>query len=228
MGFIGVQPASVPLTASDITNDIINADKIADNSISEEHLDATVITGLSELAEAPADTDEFLISDGGVLKRIDASFIGGGLVQVVQGTYDSMTSTSSHNTMVDMGLNVNITPSSSSNKVLCFFNVNLQPNGDGYSGGISIVRGSTAIRTGSSGQNRGTAQIWSGEGSNNKYHMNHFTGMVLDSPSTTSQTNYKVQFASGYSGQTVYVNRNYSNVNHFDSTCTIVCMEISV
>jgi len=78
MGFIGVQPASVPLTASDITNDIINADKIADNSISEEHLDATVITGLSELAEAPADTDEFLISDGGTLKRIDASYVGGG------------------------------------------------------------------------------------------------------------------------------------------------------
>ena len=47
MGFIGVQPASVPLTASDITNDIINADKIADNSISEEHLDPTIITGLS-------------------------------------------------------------------------------------------------------------------------------------------------------------------------------------
>ena len=76
MGFIGVQPASVPLTASDITNDIINADKIADNSISEEHLDPTVITGLSELAEAPASTDEFLISDGGTLKRLDASYVG--------------------------------------------------------------------------------------------------------------------------------------------------------
>tara|TARA_R100001440_G_scaffold73721_1_gene98477 strand:- start:249 stop:1025 length:777 start_codon:yes stop_codon:yes gene_type:complete len=78
MGFIGVQPASVPLTASDITNDIINADKIADNSISEEHLDPTIITGLSELAEAPASTDEFLISDGGTLKRLDASYVGGG------------------------------------------------------------------------------------------------------------------------------------------------------
>jgi len=86
MGFIGVQPASVPLTASDITNDIINADKIADNSISEEHLDATVITGLSALAEAPADTDEFLISDGGVLKRIDAQYVGGSGGLVLTGT----------------------------------------------------------------------------------------------------------------------------------------------
>ena len=51
---------------------------IADDAISEEHLDVTAITGHTALAEAPADTDEFLISDGGVLKRLDASYIGGG------------------------------------------------------------------------------------------------------------------------------------------------------
>jgi len=51
---------------------------IADDAISEEHLDATAITGHTALAEAPADTDEFLISDGGVLKRLDASYVGGG------------------------------------------------------------------------------------------------------------------------------------------------------
>jgi hypothetical protein len=149
----------------------------------------------------------------------------GGLVQVVQGTFDSTASTSSHNTMVDSGLTVNITPASTSNKVLCFFNINLQPDGGQYSGGISIVRGSTAIRTGSTGNNRGTAQMWS---PSDNYHMNHFTGMVLDSPNTTSATTYKVQFASGYSGQTVYINRGWGNNNHFDSTSTIICMEIAV
>ena len=86
MGFIGVQPASVPLTASDITNDIINADKIADNSISEEHLDPTVITGLSALGAEPADTDELLISDAGTLKRMDYSYIKGG------GTFEKLLS----------------------------------------------------------------------------------------------------------------------------------------
>jgi hypothetical protein len=39
--------------------------------------DVDVITGTTALAEAPASTDEFLISDGGVLKRLDASHIGG-------------------------------------------------------------------------------------------------------------------------------------------------------
>jgi hypothetical protein len=32
---------------------------------------------LTALAVAPADTDEFLISDAGVLKRLDASLVGG-------------------------------------------------------------------------------------------------------------------------------------------------------
>ena len=77
MGFIGVQPASVPLTASDIEADIINSTHIGD----------TAISGFTALAEAPADTDEFLLSDGGVLKRIDASFVGGGV--------DGVTSSSS-------------------------------------------------------------------------------------------------------------------------------------
>ena len=81
MGFIGVQPAIIPLTTSDLTADIVNADKIADNSISEEHLDPTIITGLSALSETPADTDEFLFSDAGTLKRIDFSHMksSGGL-----------------------------------------------------------------------------------------------------------------------------------------------------
>ena len=78
MGYIGQKPSSVALTSSDIGADIINADKIADNSISEEHLDPTVITGLSALGAEPADTDELLISDAGTLKRMDYSYIKGG------------------------------------------------------------------------------------------------------------------------------------------------------
>jgi len=61
-----------------ITADAINATLIADDAISEEHIDATVITASTALAAAPADTDEFLISDAGVIKRIDYSLIKGG------------------------------------------------------------------------------------------------------------------------------------------------------
>ena len=69
-----------------ITADAIDATLIADDAISEEHLDATAITGHTALAEAPADTDEFLISDGGTLKRLDAQYIGGGALNFVSST----------------------------------------------------------------------------------------------------------------------------------------------
>lgn len=178
-------------------------------------------TGLTSLGSAGQVVQ---VNSGGNALEF-AAISAGGLKQVVQGTFDSAVSTSSHNTMVDTGLTVNITPTSASNKILCFFNANVQPNSGQYSGGLSIIRGSTAIRTASSGSNRGTAQFWA---PSDAYHMNHFTGMVLDSPNTTSQTTYKVQFASGYSGQTVYMNRGYGNNNHFDSTSTIIVMEVSV
>ena len=57
MSYIGSKPASKPVVASD--------------------LDPAVITGQTALAVAPADTDEFLISDAGTLKRLDASLVGG-------------------------------------------------------------------------------------------------------------------------------------------------------
>jgi hypothetical protein len=58
-----------------ITADAINGTLIADDAVSEEHLDATALTGNAALAETPADTDEVLISDGGTLKRIDFSYL---------------------------------------------------------------------------------------------------------------------------------------------------------
>ena len=62
MAYIGNKPANKAVVASD--------------------LDPAVITGQTALAVAPADTDEFLISDAGTLKRIDASLVGGGGITV--------------------------------------------------------------------------------------------------------------------------------------------------
>jgi len=61
LAYIGNKPANKAIVASD--------------------LDPAVITGQTALAVAPADTDEFLISDAGTLKRIDASLVipSGGL-----------------------------------------------------------------------------------------------------------------------------------------------------
>lgn len=92
MGFIGVQPTSAPLTASDITDgivsnaklgaDSVNAAKISDDSISDEHLDITSITGQTAITSL-ADTDKFLVSDAsdsGNLKYVEKQYLGGGVM----------------------------------------------------------------------------------------------------------------------------------------------------
>jgi len=65
---------------------------IADDAISEEHIDATVITGSTALAATPADTDELLINDGGTIKRIDFSHIKGPLTLIKTESVTSDTS----------------------------------------------------------------------------------------------------------------------------------------
>jgi|TARA_R100000152_G_C6758369_1_gene182250 hypothetical protein len=73
LAYIGKTPTPIPLTSSDITNGIVTGEK----------LNADVISSQTELATAPADTDEFLISDAGVLKRLDSSLIGGGQYEFI-------------------------------------------------------------------------------------------------------------------------------------------------
>jgi hypothetical protein len=79
----------------------IPAGGIADDAISEEHIDATVITGSTALAATPADTDEFLISDAGTIKRIDYSYIKGGAhILLSSGTFSSSSNLTFNNSLI--------------------------------------------------------------------------------------------------------------------------------
>ena len=75
-------PALGVSTAS-IQADAITEAKIADDAVESEHLNNNIISGQTELAATPADTDEFLISDAGTLKRVDYSYIKGGGMNLV-------------------------------------------------------------------------------------------------------------------------------------------------
>ena len=68
-------------TPSDAT---ISTAKIIDNAVTGAKFNADVISSQTALGAEPSDTDEFLVSDAGVLKRVDYSHIkgGGGLVYV--------------------------------------------------------------------------------------------------------------------------------------------------
>ena len=176
MSYIGSKPASKPVVASD--------------------LDPTVITGQTALAVAPADTDEFLISDAGTLKRLDASLIGGGgkLLQSSLTTANTEQTISSA-TYADLtGMTVNITPVSSTSKFLITAHLNvalLTTSGGSIDIGFNskILRDSTVVVDNAVTSSYGSLYHYHG-GSN--IHL-FDTILGLDDHNTSSQVTIKVQ-----------------------------------
>ena len=218
MAYIGKTPTAVPLTSSDIAADIINSTHIGD----------TAISGFDALATSPADTDEFLISDAGVLKRLDASLVGGGKIgQVLQAVKTDTQNTTDDNTFTDIsGLSQAITPSATTSKILVLFTVNITADTQDHVG-IRLVRGSTDIFIGTdsdAGQNV-SAGYRAGTTEEN-YHPANLCGQFLDSPSTTSATTYKIQAASN---DEFFVNRPHDDTGttnvqrpHTSSSLTLI------
>ena len=65
----------------------ISTAKLVANSLTAAKFNADVISGQTALAETPADTDELLLSDAGVLKRVDFSHLkGGGMWEFISST----------------------------------------------------------------------------------------------------------------------------------------------
>jgi len=56
----------------------VTSAKLASTSVTAAKLNNDIISGTTALTSEPADTDEFLVSDAGTLKRIDYSLIKGG------------------------------------------------------------------------------------------------------------------------------------------------------
>ena len=68
-----------------ILGDVLDLGVPSDNTVSASKLTNDIISGQTELASEPADTDEFLVSDAGTIKRIDYSLIkGGGITEADQ------------------------------------------------------------------------------------------------------------------------------------------------
>ncbi len=71
-------PTDATVSTAKIVDSAVTTAKINANAVTSAKLNNDIISGATELATAPADTDEFLVSDAGTLKRIDYSLIKGG------------------------------------------------------------------------------------------------------------------------------------------------------
>ncbi len=159
--------------------------------------------------------------------KVDGSF--GKVLQVKQFVFTVTTSTTvQDNTFVDTGLTVNITPTSTSSKILVMVSIGrIGSITAGRMSNIRIVRDSTNILLGDASGSRTRSSAGSAASLTGEAHaisMNY-----LDSPATTSATTYKVTY-SGMGGEIVSINLgrndNNSDAPSARTASTIVVMEI--
>ena len=138
----------------------------------------------------------------------------GTVLQVVQGTYSTATSSSS-GSYVDSGLSASITPTSSTSKILVSTTTSFYIGGGGADNGcqFQIVRGATSILA-----PVGNSVYLGGPTASTELILN-FPLIYLDSPATTSATTYKIQMAA-LNGATV-------TAQNSGNTSVIVLMEIA-
>jgi hypothetical protein len=161
---------------------------------------------------------------------------GGGVVQT-KSTHKADTFNTTSTTYTDItGLNVDITPTSSSNKILVLANISYGGNTNLYGFGrlVRTISGgsATAIGMGNASSNRTQAgfPIQNVDIGNAVYHVKESSFMFLDSPNTTTSTNYKIQCFTHSSGSSLFINRpqnddNSSYIGRFSSN--IIAMEVT-
>ena len=173
MPFIGVQPATVPLTSSDITDGIISTAKIADDAVGNTKLDL------------------------GASYAFTGSVTGAGtILQIVQSGTIAQSINTSAGSWADSNYTLAITPSATSSKVLVMmhFPFLLKGSGTKVRGGLRLNRtisSTTTLIWNTDSYNEMYHTRDSGgtpDETNNLMHMS-----FLDSPSTTSATTYTMQ-----------------------------------
>ena len=148
----------------------------------------------------------------------------GGLGKVLQvvSTFNNTFYSSNSTSYTDItNMNVTITPTASSSKILITFALGLVDDASGSNGGYSfrMLQGSTAIAQGTGGSvNQGTGYI--GQETNNA---DTVMFQFLDSPGTTNALTYKLQFKNTYNGN-IRINRSQDGQN--SGASSITAMEI--
>ena len=158
----------------------------------------------------------------------------GSVLQVVSATKTD-TQTILASTSLDFqeitDLNVTLTPSSTSSKILLLATVNGTINS--RYGGFAFYRGTTKLTVGDTAGNRTSVAFTTGGNSGRTteaYVMNPASGSLLDSPSTTSSITYYLKGAAFYTNNYLYINRNETDADYSYNVrgiSTLTAMEIA-
>ena len=150
---------------------------------------------------------------------------GGGIVQVVQTLKTDAFTSAAENSFTDItGMSVNITPLSSSSKILVSVNMGAS-NGSDVLHVYRLLRGSTVIGASTFATTNGFALFDSEAVGTQSRYVSHVKAEILDSPATTSQITYKVQFYKNGSAN-MHINRRALNTGA-GATSQITAYEVS-
>ena len=147
---------------------------------------------------------------------------GGKILQVVAANKtDTFSASASNGTYHDItGLSVSITPSATSSKILVSYKCTMSTANGGYSGRVRLVRyradlGTTAIYIGdaSGSRSRCSSAMQADNDTIGHIKTRDLVGDFLDSPNTTVQLTYKLQYASDYSNAFVYIGKSQEDSN---------------
>ena len=188
------------------------------------------------VGNADSPTDVMTVNSSGITmasgKTIPASALtgslpagmGGKILQVVQTVKTDAFTTTTIDAWVDItGMSVNITPSSTSSKILVMFNTSVSADFAGF----RILRDSTEVGSGSAGSR--TPAVIGAQRPMASTRVEAISYEYLDSPATTSQITYKIQVQTTTAG-TTYINREsaYSdNSTYFATASNITVMEVA-
>ena len=153
--------------------------------------------------------------NGSALTNID----GGKILQVKSTTKTDTFSTTNTSFTDVTGLSIAITPSSSSNKILVIYTTKTAME-DIHIGHIRLMRGSTAIFVGDASGSKTSTSGHNRNVSGGTQELFDFSGVHLDSPSSTSSQTYKLQAQSATAGREIAVNRTYGDANSGEASRT--------
>lgn len=150
---------------------------------------------------------------------------GGKIGQVISVVKTDTFSTTNTSSATDVtGLSVNITPTSTSSKVLVLISGNASSSSRTARIHL-ILGGTTSTAVGDAGTGSETTTTISPRGADDNYTQDPFSIVFLDSPASTSQQTYKLRMFG--SGGTMYLNRPPTQDGNGGNTITtITVMEV--
>ena len=206
MSYIGKTPTSVPLTSSDITNGIVTGEK----------LNADIISSQTALGATPADTDEFIISDAGVLKRMDYSYIKGG------GAYEKLLTTTADNSATSVAFSSTYITSTYREYKIVMSDIDLADSGQHFYIYLSTDNGSSYLGSSQYDFTIGTGYVSTGTGvvgNGNPSSSIRISGHTFGGDDARNMNGYAILCNPSSTSSKCMV---YGNINYWDNSTNLV------